>query len=334
MILNNIQYDNVMRLYSRKRSKNAELLEKRREEISKNVPEYDQIEREITSISVNAMRSVLRPAANNEVFCSPEDFSFRLNALNDLKIQYLTDHGYPEDYLNEIYDCPLCKDTGICEGKFCKCFKKAVTDIMIQKSGIESVLKKENFSTLTEEYYSPNFIDPSTGKTSLEMFRDALKKCRSFVSDFDKTFSNLFFYGNTGVGKTFLSNCIAWELLNRGYSVVYMSSSSYFEFMASHKFNRGEDDAFAAPDYINECDLLIIDDLGTELSNKFTASEFFACINNRLLKRKSTIISTNLTLDQISELYTERVFSRIMSDYTLLKLTGDDIRIKKKLKTK
>ena len=334
MTLNNIQYDNVMRLYSRKRSKNSDILEKRREKISKEIPEYDAVENEISSISLDAMRLALRSGSDKSSSLPTEDISFKLNALNNLKLQYLTDHGYPENYLDEIYDCPLCKDTGISSGSFCKCFKKAVTDIMIQKSGIKAVLEAENFSTLSEEYYSPNFIDSSTGKNSLEMFRDVLGKCKRFISDFDTVFSNLLFYGDTGVGKTFLSNCIAWELLNRGYSVIYMTSSNYFETMASAKFNKNEDDSISTPDYINECDLLIIDDLGTELSNKFTASEFFTCINNRLLRRKSTIISTNLTLNQISELYTERVFSRIMSDYSLLKLTGDDIRIKKKLKSK
>ena len=334
MTLNNIQYDNVMRLYSRKRSKNAAILEKRMAEISSKIPEYDAVESEIASLSVNAMRSRLRSGTGEKSDPGIEDLKFKLNALNNLKLQYLTDHGYPEDYLNAIYDCPLCKDTGIINESFCKCFKKAVTDIMIQRSGIESVLERENFNTLTEEYYSPNYIDPSTGKSSLEMFRDALVKCRNFISDFSTNFSNLFLYGDTGVGKTFLSNCIACELLKQGYSVVYMTSSSYFETMASLKFYRTEDESLPAYDYIDDCDLLIIDDLGTELSNKFTASEFFTCINNRLLKRKSTIISTNLKLDQISEMYTERVFSRIMSDYTLLKLVGDDIRIKKKLKSK
>jgi len=330
MASDNIQYDSVMRLYSRKRNNNAALLESRRKEIMVKIPEYSAVEDEIAALSLQVMRYNLGVKPSEPI--AADKVSWQLKTLNELKLQYLTSHGYPQDYLDEIYDCPDCHDTGIYNGSSCHCFKKAITDLMISQSGIAPILREENFSTLSEDYYSPNYIDPSSGKNSLEMFKDALENSRSFVANFNKEFRNLFFYGDTGVGKTFLSNCIAWELLNQGYSVVYMTSSDYFATMASYKFNRDEGDTIQLLDYINDCDLLIIDDLGTELANKFTASEFFSCINSRLLRRRSTIISTNLTLNQISELYTERVFSRIMSDYTLLKLTGDDIRIKKKLR--
>ena len=141
---------------------------------------------------------------------------------------------------------------------------------------------------------------------------------------------NIFFYGNTGVGKTFLSNCIAKELLDAGYSVIYFTAFQLFDILSKGVFEK-DADAIAAHQNIFDCDLLIIDDLGTELSNSFTTSQLFLCVNERILRQKSTIISTNLNLEQIAEIYSERTLSRISSNYSFIKLFGDDIRIKKRL---
>ena len=152
-----------------------------------------------------------------------------------------------------------------------------------------------------------------------------------FVADFDHpdTFSNLYLYGDTGIGKTFLSNCVAKELLDRGHSVIYFTAFQLFDILSKGVFEKDED-ALAAHQNIFTCDLLIIDDLGTELSNSFTTSQLFLCLNERILRKKSTIISTNLGMNQIADIYSERVLSRISSNYTLLKLFGADIRILKR----
>ena len=164
------------------------------------------------------------------------------------------------------------------------------------------------------------------------MMEDTLKICRRFIDTFDDEFQNLFFYGSVGVGKTFLSTCIAREVMNREHSVLYFSAPQLFSALAQTKFDRNNTDAKNMSDYIFSCDLLIIDDLGSEYTNAFTAAQFFSCINERLIHRKSTIISTNLSLESLADLYTERSFSRITSSYAMLKMIGDDIRIKKKLK--
>lgn len=165
----------------------------------------------------------------------------------------------------------------------------------------------------------------------MQVIQDALKLCHHFADTFGTEFNNLFLYGDVGVGKTFLSNCIAKELMDREYSVLYFSSSKFFSILAKNTFDKNNIDAQNMYEYIFDCDLLIVDDLGTEFTNSFVASQFFTCINERLLSRKSTIISTNLSLDTLADLYTERSFSRITSNYTMVKLIGDDIRIKKKL---
>ena len=153
--------------------------------------------------------------------------------------------------------------------------------------------------------------------------------CHYFIDHFDDEFNNLYFYGDTGIGKTFLSNCIAKELLDRGYSVIYFTAFQLFDILGRDKFGRNEN-ASDAHQNIFGCDLLIIDDLGTELSNSFTSSQLFLCLNERILRRKSTIISTNLRMNQLADIYSERVLSRISSSYTVMNLFGADIRILKR----
>ena len=164
------------------------------------------------------------------------------------------------------------------------------------------------------------------------MMEDTLKICRRFIDTFGEEFRNLFFYGSVGVGKTFLSTCIARGIMNREFSVVDFSAPQLFNTLAQTKFDKNDTDAKNMAEYIYNCDLLIIDDLGSEYTNAFIAAQFFTCINERLIHRRSTIISTNLSLESLADLYTERSFSRITRSYALLKLIGDDIRIKKTLK--
>ena len=208
-------------------------------------------------------------------------------------------------------------------------------DLLYTQSNLQEILKSENFSTLSLDYYSRNHIDPVTGRSSLDSMKTALHACHEFVDTFSTDFRNILLYGDTGVGKTFLSNCIAKELIDAAYSVIYFSSKHFFDILAENTFGKKDSDSYdeESPDtnYIYNCDLLIIDDLGTEMANGFTSSQLFACLNERILRRKSTIISTNLALDDIKNIYSERIFSRLSSSYTMLRLTGDDIRIQKKL---
>ena len=155
------------------------------------------------------------------------------------------------------------------------------------------------------------------------------------MKNFDTSFENLFLYGSTGLGKTFLSHCIARELLETTHSVIYFSAFRLFELFADATFGGGGDDLPGELEqHIFDCDFLIIDDLGTEMTNTFVSSQLFLILNERILRRKSTLISTNLALGTFADIYSERVFSRISSSYTMLKLIGDDIRILKKLRNR
>lgn len=156
-----------------------------------------------------------------------------------------------------------------------------------------------------------------------------MRGCLSqFVQNFKQDYHNLFFYGTVGTGKSFLSGCIASELLQTGHSVIYFSASGLFDTLARYAFDSRAKEALSGfyEDLYN-CDLLIIDDLGTEMTNTFVASQLFSCLNERHLRKNATIISTNLSLEELRDRYSDRVFSRITSHYDLCKLTGPDIRM-------
>jgi DNA replication protein DnaC len=196
---------------------------------------------------------------------------------------------------------------------------------MYQQSNLREILDVENFSTLSYQYYDSE---------NLEKMRIAIETCKKFTENFDKTFENILLCGTVGIGKTFLSNCIAKEVLDKGHSVLYLSAFQLFDLMAKNSFSgNAPKESSVAEQYphIFDSDLLIIDDLGTELANSFTMAGFFLVINERILRKKSTLISTNLSPEEILTTYTERTASRIISNYTMLKLSGSDIRLKKKL---
>lgn len=327
MPLSNSQYDEILREYDAKQTRNRHLAEKRREEVYAKEPRLQELDDMISSSCVNHARMHL----NGE---NPSITALRkkVDKCRKERHQILQKMGLSEDDLLPSYDCPDCKDTGYIRGRRCHCFTQRAIDLVYTQSNIKNILQEENFSTFSYKYYSEIEINPATGLTSLETMKNAVKECHKFIDEFDNSFSNLFFYGDTGVGKTFLSNCVAKELLDKGHSVIYFTAFQLFDIFEKNTFHHRTDaDMIAAHQNIFNCDLLIIDDLGTEMPNSFTISQLFLCINERILRKKSTIISTNLPISQMAQTYSERTFSRITSNYIMIKLFGDDIRIQKKI---
>lgn len=328
MALTNSQYNQLMRIYEQKQLDNENRLRNRFEEVYAKIPEIESLDDHISKLSLSQARKLLNGDTNALTALKKE-----LHSLFEKKQALLLSAGYPDDYLELHYTCPDCKDTGYINNEKCHCFKKAIIDLLYTQSNLQEILSRENFGTCTLGYYSSNHIDPLTGRSSLEAMNTALKTCHEFIDTFSSEFRNILLYGDTGVGKTFLSHCVAKELIERSYSVIYFTASQLFDIFAKTVFDK-DTDAETACEHIYDCDFLIIDDLGTEFSNSFTASQLFICLNERILRKKSTMISTNLSLDDVKNLYSERTFSRITSAYTVLRLTGDDIRIQKKLMNK
>lgn len=326
MPLKNYQYNKIRRDYDNKQLQSKHDLDKRIKEVYGVIPELKEIDNEVVSCSMQSAKELL--TGNDSSLKSLKKIT---DGAPQKREQLLMEHGYPKDYLQPKYFCENCKDTGYIGNQKCHCFKQAIVDIVYSQSNIKAAIARENFSCFSDSFYSDSYVEGSMGMTPRENIKRIEEASWKYIESFGKEFNNLLLYGNTGVGKTFLANCIAKELLDRAFTVIYLTAFQLFDILEKNKFGK-EEDSFEFQnqfDYILDCDLLIIDDLGTELNNSFVNVQLYLCINERYLRQKSTIISTNLSLDNINTIYSERVFSRIASNYTLLKIVGEDIRLKK-----
>lgn len=321
MSLTKAQYDEIQREYQETQNRNRRLLQKRREEIYSALPDYKALSGEIASLSVKQGRLLLQ---GDET--ALETLKEQISSLSLQKKRLLTSAGYSEDYLAPIYTCEKCQDTGFIGNEKCRCLRQKEISLLYEQSNIQELLKRENFDTLSYTYYQGE---------DLKRFETAVNVSKNFVAGFAKHYQNLFFYGTVGTGKSFLSGCIAGELLSQGYSVIYFSANGLFEQLANYSFNtKLKESLYNFYKDLYNCDLVIIDDLGTEVTNSFVTSQLFGLINERHLRQRATIISTNLGLEELRDRYSDRVFSRITSNYSLCKLSGPDIRISKKLSGK
>lgn len=323
MALTNAQYDSIMREYDNIRTSNQHILDERFDEVYNQVPQLKNIDEQIISLSMqNARARILGEDADNNL-------TEQLAQLNNRKAECLASIGRPADYLDGIYTCPLCKDTGYISQERCSCFRKKAIELVYHDSNLKNITQSENFNTFSYEWYQDDVPNPVTGLTPRGNIKKVVTIAKDFVKNFDSEFSNIVFYGSTGTGKTFLSNCIAKELLDTSHSVIYLTAIELFDKLSKRDFSKDgkyNDSSEFATDYLTECDLLIIDDLGTEVSNTYTSSKLFYLINERLLRRKSVVISTNFSLNEFRDAYSERVFSRIASSYRFVNIFGKDIR--------
>lgn len=327
MSLKNYQYNAIMRTYDERQAAVRAQLEARQKEIEQKIPDYALLQKKIVDNSMNYARTFL---FSNESEKNAAKLREQNAMLSRQKEELLTANGYPADYLSPVYICSDCKDTGMIGEERCHCFKQAVVNLLYAQSNIADILKEENFDTFSFDYYSTTVADPKTKLTSRQNIERIYDTCQSFVKNFDKEFNNLLFYGNSGLGKTFLSHCIARELLGSAHTVLYLTAYELFDILGKAMHNEDET-LSASAEHILDCDLLIIDDLGTELATAFTMSRLNLCINERFLNRRSTIISTNFGVQELADRYGERNFSRIFSSYTPLRFFGEDIRLKKKV---
>lgn len=327
MILTNSQYNTILREYDHRRFENKHALDERIKHAYQCIPELETLEHEMISNSVKSARLALGGDSSAIQLLKEKNLDLTMR-----KIELLLSHGFPANYLQPQYHCDDCKDTGYIGTKKCHCFKQAIVDLVYAQSAIRSTIQMENFSHFRYDYYSNDVRNETTNLTPYENITRVVNSCKGFIKEFDSSFDNLLIYGNTGVGKTFLCNCIAKELLDKAHTVIYLTAYQFFDILEKTKFSKNNDaqkDNDLYLDYLFESDLLIIDDLGTEMNNTFISSQLYNCINERLLKKKSTVISTNLTLDELYNNYSERIFSRITGNYTLLNIYGEDIRFRK-----
>lgn len=317
----------MIRFYQDQQNRNRHLQEERIREAYEKIPRLEEIQAEVSSLSLKKARILLAGQGKEADF----DLSLALCELAEERRALLLANGYPEDYLELPCKCSSCQDTGYTkDGKKCSCFLQKEVDLLYDQSNLKEILQEENFDSFRLDYYPDTLIDPKTGRSAREIAERARNIGRQFVDTFGSDFSNLCIYGDTGVGKTFLSHCIAKELIEKGFSVLYLTAFELFDSLEARKFST-DYSLTETHSHIFDCDLLIIDDLGSELNNSFITSQLFLCINQRILDHKATIISTNLSMENLRASYSERIFSRILSSYKMIFMYGKDIRIQKQL---
>lgn len=315
----------LMDMYEKIRTDENRKLMKRREEIKNKYPEILELDTTIQKLCLNLSMAALRGITDqNELNNIKEE----ITDLRAKKYEMLVSHGYNPDYLNLHYNCPKCKDTGFIGIEKCSCFKSKLIKLYYKDSDLEEAVKTNNFKNFNINLY-PNHKLNDERYTPRKNIEDILEYITGeYLPNFKNSNTNLLFYGNSGTGKTFLSWCIAKELLDKGFLVVYKTSDDLLRALKDIKFNNDTD----LENLLINCDLLIIDDLGSEQITDFSSTELFTLINKKILKNKKMLISTNLSLPLISKRYSERISSRIIGEFKLFKFFTEDIRIQLNLK--
>ena len=306
------------------RNTNKGLLDMRHGEVMDKDSRLADIEAELMKQGSRLLKCVLNKCNDFE------EIKSSIQKLQKDKAKLLKNNGFSEDYLDDICSCKKCRDTGFVEGLRCDCLKALVKKYLCANSNIAEYMRQDRFENFDMSLFAQQ--DDENGK-ALKVMKIICDKALDFAENFDKTHDNFLIMGNAGTGKTFISSCIANHALDRGKPDYYQTAFRLFEIFENAKFNRDED-ASDIVRYVYDVDLLIIDDLGTEFSTQFTSAVLFDIVNTRILSGKSTVISSNLGFDEMSNIYSQRVVSRFMGDYKLFQTVGKDLRAVKRMKNK
>lgn len=293
----------------------------RRSEVIMKCPEMQAIEREMASYGVQAVKAIGMGADSEEYVKAIAKKSL---AVQQKRKEVLVKAGYPEDYLEVKYTCPICQDTGSHNGYYCTCYKQLIKDTAKNELSVSSKLKKSTFESFRLDYY-PNVTDTILGVNQKEQMRSVFEYCYAYAKDFSKKSANLIMFGQTGLGKTHLSLAIAGVVIDKGYDVYYDSVQNVMDRLQKEHFGKARDEQ-SINENLFESELLILDDLGAEFSTQFTVAALYNIINTRINNELPTIISTNLTITDIEEKYTQRIASRIVGNSVPIQFCGKDIR--------
>ncbi len=318
---NKDSYRRVREEYENKYRRAREAADLRRAEVQLAIPAVVALDQQMQSVGLRIMKAAM----------DGEGYEDRLAALREeneaLRRErgiLLAAHGYPADYTEVKYECPLCGDTGYVDCVMCRCMKQKLAEAALESSGMIHLLRAQSFDNFSLDYYRK---DPTAYRR--------MEQILGIMKDYAETFEagksgNLVLFGGTGLGKTHLSSAVARVVIERGYDVYYNSAVGLLSDFEFQRFGNGiGEDSGQGTDRYFDCDLLIIDDLGSEVTNQFTVSVLYNLINTRLNRRQATIISTNLTMEKFQSQYWDRITSRVLGEYRTLPFLGTDIRRQK-----
>jgi len=334
-------YNTIRTEYERRQKTASDNLDVLKKEIYSEIPELADLDRQVQLTALKYNRRIL--LGDDNVALVVNELSSKLDNLNNQKNLLLSKAGYSRSSLEPVFKCSLCRDTGYIQKsekiEKCGCYKQLLINQLFNQANLE-LAKSENFSSFDENYY-PEDINESKYGIKISPRENLLRikqRCFKFIENFPSPDEkNLFFSGPTGVGKTFMSNCIAMELMNRGFSVLYLTAPMLFNTINEYRQKSFKDEDFHDESYKNifDAELLIIDDLGTESQSAARYAEFLTIINTRQINNLSrpckTLISTNIGTKELYEYYDERNASRIIGFFDMFRFAGEDIRRVKKL---
>ncbi len=320
-------HEEIQTYYKNKKLENKTIESNRLQEVYDSIPEYKELDLELKNIYKQLIISISSNGEENIKFSKKD-----IETVIDRKKKLLMEYSYPLDYIENVFDCHLCKDSGYIKNKGqCICYKNKVSKKLMELSKLDSKLEEENFETYILDHYSKE-KDPNTGLIPYDVASKIFNYAKKAVGNSSNKKENMYIYGTVGVGKTFLLNAIAKDVLDNNLSVIYLPSQELFNIINAFKFQNSYHELANQSyyDFLCNCDYLLIDDLGTEASTSITQSEFFYILDLRMRTNKATVITSNLNLRNLEDTYSQRISSRISGDFRLLNLIGNDIRKIKK----
>ncbi len=311
-------YQKIKQAYLQKQAKAKEIAQQHTVEVQGKIPEIFQIDAKLRQTAAKMMEAILSKEKVQEKIAAIKGEN---QALQAKRKEILVQNGYPADYTEIRYDCPLCQDTGAIGTKMCSCMRQALILCGYESSGLGALMQTQTFDSFQLYYYKE--------ENALRCAKAVLDRSQAFAREFSReNGENLLFCGKTGLGKTHLCTAIAKEVIDRGFDVVYVTAQDLFSQMESAHF-RSDPKATTQVNHYTDCDLLIIDDLGTELTNQFTVSCLYQIVNSRLNQKRSMIINTNLTQEELCARYADRITSRLFGLFDPYLFLGQDIRSQK-----
>lgn len=323
-------YRSIREEYEKKAGRAVALSEERRKELHEKIAGLSELDARLSGFGLRIMQEAMAggDVANGIAKLREENL-----ALQKERAELLQKNGYPADYSDVHYECNACFDTGFCGIEMCECMKKRLAQASLENSGMGALLRRQTFDNFSLEYYRSRSDDAL-------LMKENLAKVKSYAETFgtpawqEKGEWNLLMIGGTGLGKTHLSSAVANCVAGNGYDVFYSSAVGMISAFESQRFGSGiSAQGTIDPARFTECDLLILDDLGTEVVNQFTLSCLYDVINQRLNREKATIVSTNLTSGELRETYSDRITSRLLGEFRVILFRGEDVR-KQKIRTK
>lgn len=319
--------DLLRELESRRQARERRLTE-RRQQVYARIPRVRQIDDILRTTAAAVLRTALE--AGDDPAAAVERLRDQNLALQRERIRLLVDSGLSTDFLDDKPDCPLCGDLGYVGTEPCACLRRLYAKRLTEQLSTILPIADQNFESFRLDYYG-DAADSRLGMSPRDNMEYNLDVCAEYAHHFSRHSPNLLLYGSSGLGKTFLSTCIAKTVSELGFSVAYDTAIHVLSCYESVKF--GSADAARAQQAIRkfeQADLLILDDLGTEMSTAFTTSVFYSLFNTRLMARRPTIVNTNLRPDELEKRYSGAIASRLLGDFVQLRFFGEDIRLKKR----